>query len=86
VDISPGKISITAAGEKPRLHHIHTGEIKAVAHIAGLGKGKHRLKPEIILPFGLKLIQSYPEHVTVKLDRDLPDTANGTAEKGLAGR
>lgn len=71
--IKPATISVTAAGDKPRLHSIKSDQIKVLVKVAGLKKGKHKLNPEVIMPHGLKLIQIVPQHVFVKLKKSLPE-------------
>ena len=80
VSVKPDKISITAAGEKPRLHHIHPDDIKAVVNISGMKKGKHKVAPEITLPFGLKFIQAYPDKVLLTVKKDQPVVSANVTE------
>ncbi len=72
--VSPSSVEIIVSGPVPLLNSMEEDDVRVVIDLYGLGRGTHRVDPEVILPEGLTARSILPETLQV----DIADSLSAT--------
>ncbi len=61
----PKEVSVVLAGEKPSLNRLRVEDIKVVLSINGVKQGTHYLRPDFLVPPGLRVMKVIPQKIKV---------------------
>lgn len=69
---SPNKLDLTLAGTFAQLQNLSPADLKAIINVQGKGAGTYQIKPQVIVPQGIKVDLTNPDTVTVTLTEPTP--------------
>lgn len=64
---SPLAVDVILSGPLPRLQALKYSEVRVILDVYGLGLGKHKVIPSVVVPEGLKLTSVMPDTVEVEI-------------------
>jgi YbbR domain-containing protein len=70
--VSPNQLQLTLAGTFAQLQSLSPSDIRAIVNVQGRAAGTYSLRPQIVLPQGIKLDRLAPDEVTVTLIAPTP--------------
>jgi YbbR domain-containing protein len=78
---SPDKLDLTLAGTFEQSQNLNPADMRAVIDLTGKGAGTYQIKPQVIVPQGIKLDLASPDTVTVTVVAPTPSpTATSSPE------
>ncbi|HKP54465.1 MAG TPA: CdaR family protein [Chloroflexia bacterium] len=72
VIVSPDRLDLTLAGTFDQLQGLKPTDVRAFLSVEGRGPGTYEVRPQVIVPQGVKLERTTPELVTVTLVAPTP--------------